>query len=135
MWLTFMIGFLKRHNLLKNAMWQLLIITLGCIVWDVETGWHRWSVDFVLPITSIVILVTMLAIIRVRKHPPREYLIYLIMASVYGALLPTALALSKIVHIFLPTILCVGFCFLFLLDLIWRKSREFKEEMIKKFHF
>ena len=29
MWITLAIGFFKRYNLLKNAMWQLLIITTG----------------------------------------------------------------------------------------------------------
>ena len=29
MWLAFATGYLKRYNLLKNAMWQLLIVSIG----------------------------------------------------------------------------------------------------------
>lgn len=43
------LDFFKRYNLLKNAMWQLIIVTVGCIIWDWLTRWHGWSIDFVLP--------------------------------------------------------------------------------------
>ena len=29
MWFALAVGYLKRHNLLKNAMWQLLVVTIG----------------------------------------------------------------------------------------------------------
>ncbi len=38
MWLAFATGYLKRYNLLKNAMWQLLIVSIGSILWDIFTG-------------------------------------------------------------------------------------------------
>ena len=40
----------KRRNILKNETWQLLIITVLCILWDHFTGWRGWSLDFVFPI-------------------------------------------------------------------------------------
>ena len=40
MWLALAVGFFKRYNLLKNAMWQLIIVTVGCIIWDWLTRWH-----------------------------------------------------------------------------------------------
>ena len=36
--------FFKRYNLLKNAMWQLIIVTVGCIIWDWLTR-LAWLVD------------------------------------------------------------------------------------------
>ena len=70
------IGFFKRYNLLKNAMWQLFIGTIICFIWDALTGWHSWSVDLVLPIMSVSTLAAMFVIAKVRKCPVREYLIY-----------------------------------------------------------
>ena len=55
MWLAFVTGYLKRYNLLKNAMWQLLIVSIGSILWDIFTGWHRWSVDLVLPLVCLIV--------------------------------------------------------------------------------
>ena len=64
MWLALAVGFFKRYNLLKNAMWQLIIVTVGCLIWDWLTGWHGWSIDFVLPGVSGLIMISMLDVYK-----------------------------------------------------------------------
>lgn len=134
MWIASSIGFFKRYNLLKNVMWQLFIGTIVCFIWDVLTGWHSWSVDFVLPIMSVATLVAMFVIAKVQKSPVREYLIYEIMAAGYGLILPVILLLCKKVKN--PTVSMFGalICFLFLVGVILFKGKEFKEEMHKNLH-
>ena len=121
-------------NLLKNAMWQLLVVTIGCILWDLCTGWHGWSVNYVLPGVCIIIQISMMIISKIQSHSPREYMIYYVMAAGYGILLPFILLLTKVITFTAPAVVCVGFSFLFLLALILFKGREFKEEMHKKLH-
>ena len=134
MWIASSIGFFKRYNLLKNVMWQLFIGTIVCFIWDVLTGWHSWSVDFVLPIMSVATLAAMFVIAKVQKSPVREYLIYEIMAAGYGLILPVILLLCKTVKN--PTVSMFGalICFLFLVGVILFKGKEFKEEMHKNLH-
>ena len=134
MWIASSIGFFKRHNLLKNAMWQLIIGTIICFIWDALTGWHSWSVDLVLPIMSVSTLAAMFVIAKVQKSPVREYLIYEIMAAGYGLILPVILLLCGVVKN--PTVSMFGAltCFLFLVAVILFKGREFKEEMQKNLH-
>lgn len=48
-WLVVMVAYYKRRNILKNEMWQLLLISVIVILWDRFTGWKGWSVDFVIP--------------------------------------------------------------------------------------
>ena len=134
MWIASSIGFFKRYNLLKNAMWQLFVGTIICFIWDALTGWHSWSVDLVLPIMSVSTLTAMFVIAKVRKCPVREYLIYEIMAAGYGLILPGILLLCKVVKN--PTVSMFGalICFLFLVAVILFKGREFKEEMQKNLH-
>lgn len=134
MWLASTIGFFKRHNLLKNTMWQLILVTVGCIIWDVLTGWHRWSVDFVLPMLSIGVLFSMMVISYMQKYTVRDYMIYFVMAAGYGALLPMILVLAGTVTLKLPSLLGAGFCVLFLAGLVLFKGKELKEEMGKNFH-
>ena len=43
-WLVVHVAYLKRRNILKNEMWQLLIITVLCVLWDHFTG-MAWLVD------------------------------------------------------------------------------------------
>lgn len=134
MWIASSIGFFKRYNLLKNVMWQLFIGTIISLIWDALTGWHGWSVDFVLPIMSVGVLATMFVIAKVQKSSVREYLIYELMAAGYGLALPVILLLCKVVK--RPTASMFGalVCFLFLVGVILFKGREFKEEMQKNLH-
>ena len=134
MWIASTIGFFKRHNLLKNTMWQLVLVTVGCIVWDLLTGWHGWSVDFVLPGLSIGVLCSMMVISYIQKYPLRECMIYLVMAAVYGFLLPLILVLTGTVTWKLPSLLGAVSCLLFVAGLVLFKGREFKEEMGKNLH-
>lgn len=134
MWLFLSIGFRKRHNLLKNAIWQLIIVTVGCIIWDIAVGWRAWSVNYVLPAACVIIQLSMLAISRIQKHSAREYMIYYVMASGYGIILPFILMLTKVITVSYAAVICVGLSFLFLAALPIFKGREFKEEMHKKFH-
>lgn len=134
MWLASWIGFIKRYNLMKNAMWQLIIVSAGCILWDVFTGWHGWSVDFVLPIVCMSILLSMWIITKVQRHTAREYMIYFVMAGGYGAILPLILLLTGVIKLPIISVVCVVVCFLFLAALVIFKGKEFREEMHKKFH-
>ncbi len=134
MWLASTIGFFKRRNLLKNAVWQMFIVTVGCIIWDVLTGWHGWSVDLVLPVICTAICLSLVVISRIQHYRAGEYLIYFVIAAGYGCLLPVILVIAGAVTWELPSLLGAGFCFLFLVGLVLFKGREFQEEMRKKFH-
>ena len=134
MWTTLSTGYLKRHNLLKNAAWELFVVTLGCIVWDICTGWHGWSVDFVLPLFCLLAQISMLIISKIQSHSPREYMIYYVIASTYGMLLPFLLLVLKVIVHRAPAVLCVGLSFLFLAALVLFRGKEFREEMHKKLH-
>lgn len=134
MWFALMVGYKKRHNLMKNAMWQLVVVTVISILWDIFTGWRAWSVNFVLPTVSILVQISMLTISKIQSHSPREYMIYYVMATIYGTILPLVLMLTNVITFNKPAILCVGFSFLFLVALVLFKGREFREEIYKKLH-
>ena len=134
MWLAFATGYLKRYNLLKNAMWQLLIVSIGSILWDIFTGWHRWSVDLVLPLVCLIVEILMELIARIQSHPPKEYMIYYVMASVYSIVLPLILMATGVILYRAFAVICVGLSFLFFIRLLLFRKKEFKEEMYKKFH-
>ena len=113
---------------------KMLIVTIGCVIWDKVIGWRGWSVDFALPSACILIQLSMLIISWIYSHSPREYMIYYVMASVYSILVPFFLLIAGVVKYQVPSVLCVGCSFLFLLGLILFRKKEFHEEMYKKFH-
>ena len=134
MWLTMAVGYVKRFNLLKNAAWQLLIMSGMCVLWDLGTGWRGWSVNIGIPDICLLIQVVMLIISRIRSLSPREYMIYYVMAAVYSMILPLILLVTGVIHYKTPSVICIGCSFLLLIGLILFKRKEFKEEMHKKFH-
>ena len=134
MWLTMAVGYVKRFNLLKNAAWQLLIMSGICVLWDLGTGWRGWSVNIGIPDICLLIQVVMLIISRIRSLSPREYMIYYVMAAVYSMILPVILLVTGVIHYRTPSVICIGCSFLLLIGLILFKRKEFKEEMHKKFH-
>ena len=134
MWLTMAVGYVKRFNLLKNAAWQLLIMSGICVLWDLGTGWRGWSVNIGIPDICLLIQVVMLIISRIRSLSPREYMIYYVMAAVYSMILPLLLLVTGVIHYRTPSVICIGCSFLLLIGLILFKRKEFKEEMHKKFH-
>lgn len=134
LWLCSYVGYMKRRNLLKNAMWQLLLLSVGSFVWDISTGYYRWSVNYVIPVLCIINLIFMLIVSKARKDTPREYMAYFVMGCLYGSFVPMLLVITNIVKIKLFNILSIIFSIIFLLGVILFKGKEFKEEMIKKLH-
>ena len=134
MWLTMAVGYVKRFNLLKNAAWQLLIMSGICVLWDLGTGWRGWSVNIGIPDICLLIQVVMLIISGIRSLSPREYMIYYVMAAVYSMILPLILLVTGVIHYKTPSVICIGCSFLLLIGLLLFKRKEFKEEMHKKFH-
>ena len=134
LWLFMTVGFKKRHNLLKDAIWEMSFVGTGCIIWDICMGWRAWSVNYACPIFAVIILCTMLMIIKVQNLVAKEYMIYLLMASTSGIILPSVLILFQIVTITLPSIICVIVYILCLAALLIFKKRELVHELDKKFH-
>ena len=126
MWLTMAVGYVKRFNLLKNAAWQLLIMSGICVLWDLGTGWRGWSVNIGIPDICLLIQVVMLIISRIRSLSPREYMIYYVMAAVYSMILPLILLVTGVIHYRTPSVICIGCSFLLLIGLILFKRKEFK---------
>ena len=132
MWLLVIVGYRKRKNLLKNGMWQLLIVTAGAFLWDHFTGYQGWSLDFVLPFASLTIQAAMFVIARVCRMETEEYLFYLVQAAAVGCI-PAVLYFAGAVTIQYPSVLCGGISVLILLGIAFFRRRELLQEIRKKF--
>lgn len=133
MWLALAVGFYKRRNLLKNAMWQMVLLTVCCIIWDALTGWKGWSIDYVLPGLSLITTIFMMVITKIQRLGPSEYMIYYVMSAVTG-LIPAILLLTSCIKVLYPSVICTGVSFLFLAALIIFNKKEFITELHKRLH-
>lgn len=130
-WLVVFVAYAKRRNILKNETWQLLIITVLCILWDHFTGWRGWSLDFVFPFGSLAVLGSVPVIARVNHLESEEYLYYFMQAAMIGCV-PVILLWTDLVHYKIPSVVCVGISFLVLAGLFIFQKKNMTREFHKK---
>lgn len=130
-WLVVFVAYAKRRNILKSETWQLLIITVLCILWDHFTGWRGWSLDFVFPFGSLAVLGSVPVIARVNHLESEEYLYYFMQAAMIGCV-PLILLWTDLVHYKIPSVVCVGISFLVLAGLFIFQKKNMTREFHKK---
>ena len=130
-WLVVNVAYFKRRNILKNLTWQLLIITVLCVLWDHFTGWKGWSIDFVFPFGTLTVLGSIPVIAGVSHLETEEYLYYLLQAAMIGCI-PAILIWIGIVHYTLPSVLCTGISFLVLAGMFIFQKKDTLSEFRKK---
>lgn len=130
-WLVVMVAYFKRRNILKNEMWQLLILSVIAILWDRFTGWRGWSVEFVLPFGALAVQFSIPVIAKVNRLEREEYLFYLVQACVAG-LIPIILVWTRIVKFVYPSVICAGISFLTLAALFIFCQKDTLREFHKK---
>lgn len=130
-WLVVMVAYSKRRNILKNEIWQLLLISVIAILWDRFTGWRGWSVDFILPFGVLAVQFSVPVIARVNRLKREEYLFYLVQACIAG-LIPMILAWTGVVKFVYPSVICAGISILTLAALFIFCKKDTLREFHKK---
>ena len=130
-WLVVMVAYYKRRNILKNEMWQLLLISVIAILWDRFTGWKGWSVDFVIPFGILAVQFSVPVIAKINRLEREEYLFYLVQAGIAG-LIPMILVWTGIVQFAVPSVICAGISFLTLAALFIFCKKDTMRESHKK---
>ena len=133
LWLSLAVAIRKRRSLLKNITWQCMLFNALAIMWDVFTGWHRWSVNFVVPCIFLVTMLLTPLLARLLRMPTSAFLVYFGLVFTFG-LIPLAFLLTGLVTVPLPSALSVGFSGLSLVALIVFGGRTMLEELHRRFH-
>jgi len=132
-WISLAYAVRKRDNIPENITVQVFLVSALGLVWDWLTGWRGWSLDFVLPIACSMALLSLAILAKVLKMPPGDYLVYLNMDIVFG-IAPLVFYLTGLVHIPLPSIICISLSILTLSALIVFEGKNMLEEMSRRFH-
>ncbi|WP_312649061.1 DUF6320 domain-containing protein [Aminipila sp.] len=132
-WLLMAIGIKRKANLIKLLQWELYITCGLTALWDYFTGWHGWSIEFVLPCTCIVCMILIYILSALLKKEPKEYLIYLTLVNILG-FFPILFLILGWLEIELPSVLCIGCSTLFLMGIFLFKRQAAYGEFKKKLH-
>ncbi len=76
----FVINYL-RYNVLKTVTIETLIVIIAVVVTDLLTGWHRWSVTWVIPSILFALMIATLIISKAARLHTDEFISYLILDS------------------------------------------------------
>lgn len=105
-WISVRTAIISRGNIMKKLLNLSILVSLLAVIWDFATGWHRWSIDYVLPCTFLTVMLAITVISRITKMPTEQYLIYLIFLLLFG-LIPAVFLIAGWNHVALPSFLCI----------------------------
>ena len=130
-WLIVAVAYAKRRNILKNEIIQLILVTVIAVLWDKYTGWHGWSLDFVLPFGALAVLGSIPVIVKVQKLEKEEYLFYLVQAA-FAGLVPLILMFLHLIRFPYPSVVCTGISLLVFAGMFIFNSNDTIREFHKK---
>lgn len=132
-WIAVGTAIRKRHNILKNMAYQVTIISILSVLWDVFTGWHGWSIDFVIPIAFVSAMSATSILALIRKMQAGTYLVYMFLLILYG-IIPAIFVLIGWSKIILPSLLCVAVSLFLLAALFILEGGNVAEELKRRLH-
>nr|WP_294666264.1 DUF6320 domain-containing protein [uncultured Blautia sp.] len=130
-WLIVAVAYAKRRNILKNEILQLILVTVIAVLWDKYSGWHGWSLDFVLPFGALAILGSIPIIVKAQRLEKEEYLFYLVQAA-FAGLVPLILMLFNLIRFPYPSVICGGVSLLVFAGMFIFNSKDTLREFHKK---
>jgi hypothetical protein len=77
-WLTIITTMYLRNNLIKVVTWEVVVAIVVDIYIDVKTGFHGWSLEWMVPLTLVALVIGTLIIAAVLKLRLDEYILYII---------------------------------------------------------
>jgi len=133
MWLSLSIIIRKRHNITKNIMWQVTVVSLLSIVWDWRTGWRGWSLNYAIPTACVVAMFVMYVLARIMKLSVRDYIVYFLLDGLFG-IIPSLFILLGWIDILYPSIICVAVSIIFLSAIFIFQGDNIKAELARRMH-
>ena len=132
-WVGLAVAIRKRNNMLKNLSYQVTIVSILSVLWDIFTGWHGWSVDFVIPIAFVTAMSVTAILSRILKMPTEKYIIYSFLLMIYG-ILPAVSVLTGLARIVYPSVICVACSLFSFAALMIFEGRNMIEELGRRLH-
>lgn len=132
-WLIIEIGVPMRANLIKMLQWELYIMSVLAVGWDYFTGWHAWSVAFVIPCAAMACMAVMALLVFLLRKEIKDYFTYMALVDILGFVSVLFLFMDS-VKIKVPSALCVGVSVLFLITIFFFKRKAAYGEIKKKLH-
>ncbi len=132
-WLTFFTGTNKKQGFMRIIFTEIISIIILSIIWDILTGFHKWSLIYCLPFLCIAYTFTFLIIRIFVKNIHKEYILYTYLNSLIG-ILPLYFILSNKLNILWPSYISVFSSIFSLIFLFIFNHHTLESEIERRLH-
>lgn len=133
-WVSLFIAVRKRRNIPKGLIYQVVIISVFCVIWDLATGWRGWSIDYVFPIMCIATMITIAILAKVLEWKIEHIMVYFIIDSIFG-IVPLIFFLTGMLTVPYPSIICVAGSIISIAAIVIFNGGNILSELRRRFNF
>lgn len=131
MWLVVLMAVRKRGNIAKGTVYLVVLVGLVTAYWDYLTGWHGWSLTYVVPIVCAFSIVALLIAVRMMRMEVGDYTVYTGLTVLLG-LVPILFLVLGWVRNPIASAICIGVAAVALVVQILTQRREVGQELAKR---
>lgn len=132
-WASLITAINKRNNIPKNLVYQVMIISVITILWDLITGWRGWSITYVIPLVCVFAIISMAIISKVRNLHVEDYILYIIIDGLFG-IIPVIFILMGLVKSLFPSLLCIVTSIISLSTILIFEEQKLRAEIKRRLH-
>lgn len=132
-WISMISAINKRNNLPKNIVYQVMIISVIAVLWDLLTGWKGWSITYVIPFVCFFAMISMVIISKIRNLYVEDYILYIVIDGLFGLcqIVPVVKGWFTVLY---PSLVCVVTSIVVLSFVLIFKQKELNAEIKRRLH-
>lgn len=132
-WASMISAINKRNNIPKNIIYQVIIISVIAVLWDLLTRWKGWSITYVIPFVYIFAMISMSIISKVRKLHVEDYILYLIIDGLFGLIQIIFIFTGGLTTLY-PSLICIVASIISLSTILIFEEKRLRAEIKRRLH-
>jgi hypothetical protein len=133
LWISFLSMRKEWRNIPKTIFLQLLLVSVLVLLWDLFTGFHKWSLDYVIPILFSVSMIAITVFAKARKLKVEDYILFLVFISVVSVF-ALLFIIFHVVSTVYPAMICFSLSIISLAFLLLFEGRSLRAELQRRMH-
>lgn len=131
-WVSLLFAIRKHRNIAKAILYQVVIVSVLSVLWDLSTVWHGWSIDYVIPLICIAAMITLAVLAKIMAWRIEFAFVYFGIDAIFG-IIPVIFYLTGLLHVTIPSILCIASSLISLGALITFNGKTMLSELKRRF--
>ncbi len=132
-WASMISAINKRNNIPKNIVYQVMIISVIAVLWDLLTVWKGWSITYIIPLVCFFAMISMAIISKVRKLHIEDYILYIIIDGLFGLIQIIFIFTGGLTALY-PSLICIVTSIISLSTILIFEDKKLLAEIKRRLH-